>query len=164
MEEEGLWQNLRVDGWLLLGVVPQICTMGIRPFPGVKRLGRGADRQLSSKRRGHERVGLYLYSPSGLSWPLLRRTLPFTFTIELLQIRNWMAATLAREQVIQNYILQGTNFTVNVRKKKPPAYEKIRTSQTLNVTDRNYSVSLVYQSSLPNGQRKTVSGSKPKEA
>jgi hypothetical protein len=37
--------------------------------------GRGADYPLPSKRRGHERVGLYLYSPSGPQWPVIGRTL-----------------------------------------------------------------------------------------
>jgi hypothetical protein len=43
-------------------------------YPGVKRQGRGADHQPLSKRRGHERVGLYLYSPSGPQWPVIGRT------------------------------------------------------------------------------------------
>jgi hypothetical protein len=55
-------------------------TMGTGSFPGVKRPGRGADHPPPSKRRSHERVGLYLYSPSGPSWPVIGRTLPFTAT------------------------------------------------------------------------------------
>ena len=38
---------------------------------GVKRPGRGADHPPPPKCRGHERVELYLYSPSGPSWPVL---------------------------------------------------------------------------------------------
>ena len=49
--------------------------------PEVKRPGRGADHSPPSKRRGHERVELYLYSPSGPSWPVIGRA--FTFTILL---------------------------------------------------------------------------------
>ena len=45
--------------------------MGTGCFPGVKRPGRGADHPPPSKCRGQERVGLYLYSPSGISWPVL---------------------------------------------------------------------------------------------
>ena len=41
---------------------------------GVKRPGRGDDHPHTSKRRGHERVGLYLYSPSGPSRPVIGRT------------------------------------------------------------------------------------------
>ena len=40
-------------------------------FLGVKRPGRGADYPPQSKWWGHERVGLYLYSPSGPSWPVM---------------------------------------------------------------------------------------------
>ena len=43
-------------------------------------MGRGADHPPSSKRRGHERVGLYLYSPSGPQWPVIGRIFTFTFT------------------------------------------------------------------------------------
>ena len=53
------------------GAHPASSTMGTGSFPGVKRPGRGADHPSPSKCRGHERVGLYLYSPSGLSWPVI---------------------------------------------------------------------------------------------
>ena len=46
-------------------------------FPGVKRPGRGVNYQPSSRAEVKERVDPYLYSPSGLSWPLLGRALPF---------------------------------------------------------------------------------------
>ena len=46
------------------------------PFPRVKRPGRGADHPPPSKCRAHERVGLYLYSPSGPQWPVIGRTIP----------------------------------------------------------------------------------------
>ena len=55
-------------------------TMGTGSFPGVKRPGCGADPP-TSKCRGHERVGLYLYSLSGPSWPVIGRT--FTLTLWL---------------------------------------------------------------------------------
>ena len=52
-------------------------TMGTGSFPGVRRPGRGADHPPPPfKRRGHERVGLHLYSPSGPQWPVIGRTLP----------------------------------------------------------------------------------------
>ena len=53
---------------------PASCTMGTGSFPGVKRPGRGVDHPLPSKRRGHERVELYLNSPSGPQWPVIGRT------------------------------------------------------------------------------------------
>ena len=49
-------------------------------FPVVKRPERGADHPPPSKCRGHERVQLYLYSPSGPSWPVIGRTLPFLYS------------------------------------------------------------------------------------
>ena len=51
-------------------------------FPGVKRPRRGADHPPPTKRRGHERVGLYLYSPSGPSWPVIGKNFTFTYMLE----------------------------------------------------------------------------------
>ena len=66
------------------GPYPASCTTDIGSFTGVKRPGRGADHPPPSKCRGHERVGLYLYSLSGPQWPLIGRT--FTFTLPLIII------------------------------------------------------------------------------
>jgi hypothetical protein len=40
------------------------------PFLGVKQLGHGADHPPPSNTEVKERVELYLYSPSGPSWPV----------------------------------------------------------------------------------------------
>jgi hypothetical protein len=48
-------------------------------FPVVKRPGRGADHSPPSSADGEERVELYLYSPSGPSWPVLRWTSPLLY-------------------------------------------------------------------------------------
>ena len=61
------------------GAHPASCTMGTGSFLGVKRQGRGADHSPPSACRGYERVGLYLYSPSGPQWPVIERTFTFTF-------------------------------------------------------------------------------------
>jgi hypothetical protein len=45
-------------------------------FTGVKQPGRGVDHPTPSSAKVKERVQLYLYSPSGPSWPVLGRTLP----------------------------------------------------------------------------------------
>jgi hypothetical protein len=42
---------------------------------GVKRPGRGVDHPLSSSAEVKERAELYLYSPTGPSWPVLPLTL-----------------------------------------------------------------------------------------
>jgi hypothetical protein len=59
------------------GAHPASCTMGTESFPGVKRPGRGVDHPPSSSAQVKERVDLYVYSPSGPSWPVLGRTLPY---------------------------------------------------------------------------------------
>jgi len=50
--------------------------MGTRSFLGVKRKGRGVDHRLPPSPEVKERVGLYIYSPSGSSWSVLGWTLP----------------------------------------------------------------------------------------
>ena len=56
------------------GAHPASCTMATGSFQGLKRPGRGADHPPPSKRRGHERVELYLYLPYGASWPVIGKT------------------------------------------------------------------------------------------
>jgi len=50
---------------------PASYTMGSRSFLGVKQLGRSIDHPPPSSAEVKERVGLYLYSPFGPSWPVL---------------------------------------------------------------------------------------------
>ena len=59
---------------------PASYTMGIASFPGVKRPGRSTDHSPPSSAEIKERAELYLNSPSGPLWPVLGRTLTFTFT------------------------------------------------------------------------------------
>jgi hypothetical protein len=49
---------------------PVSYTMGTGSFPWVKRPGRGVDHQPPSRAEVKERVELYLYCPSGPSWPV----------------------------------------------------------------------------------------------
>jgi len=53
------------------GAHPASYTMGTGFFPGVNRLGHGVDHPPPSSAEVKERVKLYLYSPSGPSWPVL---------------------------------------------------------------------------------------------
>jgi hypothetical protein len=55
------------------GAQPASCTMGTESFPGVKRSGRGVDHPPPTSTEVKERVELYLYSPSGSSWPVIGR-------------------------------------------------------------------------------------------
>jgi hypothetical protein len=50
--------------------------MGTGSFPEVKRPGRGVDHPPPSSAEVKERVELYLYCPSELSWTVLGRNLP----------------------------------------------------------------------------------------
>ena len=54
-----------------------VCTGSFR---GVKRPGRGVDHPPLSNAEVKEGVELYLYSPSGSSWPVLGLTLPLPFS------------------------------------------------------------------------------------
>jgi len=53
------------------GAHPVSYTMSTGPFTEVKRPGRGVDNPPPSSAEVKERVELYLYSPSGPSWPVL---------------------------------------------------------------------------------------------
>ena len=62
------------------GAHPTSYTMGNGSFPEVKRPGFDVDHQPPSSTAVKERIELYLYSPSGPSWPVLEQ-IYFTFTV-----------------------------------------------------------------------------------
>jgi len=53
------------------GAHPASCTVVTGSYLGVKRPGRGIDHPTPSSAKVKERVELYLYFPSGPSWPVL---------------------------------------------------------------------------------------------
>jgi hypothetical protein len=53
------------------GVHPASHTMGNGSFPGVKRPGRGVDNPRPSSVEVKEGVHIYIYTPSGPSWPVV---------------------------------------------------------------------------------------------
>jgi hypothetical protein len=60
------------------GALPAFLQCAPLLFPGVRRLGRAVnDPTPRSSTEVKERVELYLYSPSGSSWQVTRRNLPF---------------------------------------------------------------------------------------
>ena len=60
---------------------PASYTMGAGFFPGVKQPGRGVDHPPPSSTEVKERIQLYIYSPSGSSWPVLGWT--WTFLLQI---------------------------------------------------------------------------------
>ena len=69
---------------------PSLLYKGTGSYSGVKRPGCGLGHLYPSNAEVEERVELYLYSPSGPSWPVLGWTVPFTSPslIVLLQMKN----------------------------------------------------------------------------
>ena len=61
--------------------------MGIGSELRVKRPGHGVDHPPPSSAEVKERVALYIYSPSGLSWPVLGWPLPLASYIDLQSIQ-----------------------------------------------------------------------------
>jgi hypothetical protein len=66
---------------------PSLLYNGYRVIPGVERPRRGADHPPPYSAEVKEGVELYLYSPSGLSLPVLGRTLPLPFTCVCVCVR-----------------------------------------------------------------------------
>jgi hypothetical protein len=64
---------------------PSSYAMGCGYFPGVKRPGSGVNHQSPCNAEVKERVELYLCCPSGPTWPVLGRTLPFIITFEVVR-------------------------------------------------------------------------------
>jgi len=59
---------------------PASYTMDNGFFPGAKQPGRVVDHPPPNSTQVKERVELYIYSPSGPSWPIPGWIVPFTFT------------------------------------------------------------------------------------
>jgi len=56
---------------------------GYRVFPGERRPGRGVDHPTLSSAEVKERVELYPYSPSWISWPVLGWNLPLPLPLPI---------------------------------------------------------------------------------
>jgi len=74
--------------------------MGTVSFLGVKRPGHGFDHPSPYSAEVKESVELYLYSPSGSSWPLLGRTL----TLPLLSTLNVRFMCISVRQTTRNAV------------------------------------------------------------
>ena len=72
--------------------------------------GRGADPPPPSKCRGHERVELYLYSPSGPQWPVIGRTFTFTLLVKLSHFNLFLISRLLNRSNIRRIKTAGESF------------------------------------------------------
>ena len=96
------------------GAHPTSCTTGIGSFPGVKRPEHGADHPPPSKCRGHERVGLYLYSPSWPRWPGIGRT--FTFTLHTGHFTGMLILPAKLKKCLVGALVRNGAISVSVSK------------------------------------------------
>ena len=65
---------------------PGSYTLGTGSFPGAKRPGSGVDHPPPSSAEVEGRVELYLYSPSGPSWPVVGRTSHLLFSEKVMDM------------------------------------------------------------------------------
>ena len=63
------------------GAHPASYTLGTGSFPGSRAAGAWRCPPIPSSAEVKERVQLYLYSPSGSSWPVIGRTLSLPFPV-----------------------------------------------------------------------------------
>jgi hypothetical protein len=81
------------------GAHPVSCTMGIESFPRVKRPGHDVDHPPPSSAEVKGRVELYLYSPSGPSWPVMGWTVPLPFFVFYRMLSNKTTTSLSKRIV-----------------------------------------------------------------
>jgi hypothetical protein len=74
----------------LLYIVPRFS------FQGVKRPGRNVDHPLPSD-NVKERVKLYIYSPSGLTWPVVGRPYRYLSSIVMISFKLFRCCEIVRE-------------------------------------------------------------------
>ena len=72
------------------GTHPASYTAVTGSFPGVKRPGRGVDHPPPSRAEVEGRVELYIYSPSGPSWPVVGWTLPLPLPYQALYVKTYV--------------------------------------------------------------------------
>ena len=105
----------------LWGPLSLLCN-GYRVFPGDKAAGAWLWPPTPSSVEVKERVQLYLYSPSGPSWPVLGWTLPLTYLLTYLSVvqsLSWEANWFASSQEIPG-ILWNPKVHYRTHKCPPP--------------------------------------------
>ena len=87
---------------------PAALPPGKTRYPLLKQPGRGTDHPPPPKRQGHERVELYLYSPSGPQWPVIGRTLPLTVVLHF-----FIPSVEVPTVDVPSDLINGQNFGMN---------------------------------------------------
>jgi len=103
------------------GVHPPSYPMGTGFFPWLKRPGRYVDHPLPSSAEVKERVELYLYPPSGTSWPVPGLPLPLPYR------PKWTPPPLhpSYQISIGNFCLRGVNWPYREGDHSPPSSAKV---------------------------------------
>jgi len=91
------------------GAHPASYTIGAGSFPGVKRPRRGVDHPPTSSVEVKEGVELYLYSPSGPSWPVLGWTLLLPLC-KISYYQNYLTVPLSSQWPTRKYSLLSTQM------------------------------------------------------
>ena len=108
---------------------PSLLCNGFRvSYAGVKRPGRGFIHPPPSSAEVKERVELYLYSPSGSSWPVLGRPLPLSFTVAILMEFSWCSlsppgTTATPPSSTVHYLLPSNKFNHMFREQRNILHE-----------------------------------------
>ena len=92
------------------GAHPASYTMGTGSFSGVKRPGRGVDNPPPSSTEVEGRVELYVYTPSGFSWPVC--TICFKYLYRILP-GSWAFCSYEIFTLLKT-LKQNVIFNVNV--------------------------------------------------
>jgi hypothetical protein len=84
-------------------------------FPGVKRQGRGSDHPHSPSAEVKERVDLYIHSPSGSSWTVLRWTLPLPLYVKKIRVNRYISSCMNITSFIDVLLLSFSIVTLNAK-------------------------------------------------
>ena len=130
---------------------------GYRVFPGGKAAGAWCCPPTPSKCRGHERVGLYVYSPSGPQWPVVGWSiLPHPGTIFPWAMMwgsvviFWNQKGVRAQKVSINIGLYDSNELVHTDTLQVPALRRLLKTSILKSTNAcyHYVVSFCFQSHI----------------
>ena len=135
-------QKMLATGWMICGSNPVAARFsapvqtgsGAHPAPGTigteTRPGRDLGHHPLSSSEVKERVELYLYSPSGPSWPVLGRIFPYLNNLEKTRSSNWKIFFTVSGLYLDNEIVTSTNYyDIGINFLTPVGYFRYRQVQ-----------------------------------